>query len=124
MPKRRVPAPVVSLAEARLEHRLKQYRERLERVLKTNRRAITRLYSTGTLFTRLGCRAGRDLLLAHEHLLRVMALLERLSNTGDVPAPSTAKQIQEIFEELDTLLEQTANLTDETSKVLDELKKE
>lgn len=124
MPKRRAPAPVVSLAEARLEHRLKQYRERLERVLKTNRRALTKLFSTGTLFTRIGCRAGRDLLLAHEHLLRVMTLLDRLSHTGDVPAPSSTKEIHEVFEELDTLLAQTANLTDETSKMLEEMKKE
>lgn len=124
MPKRRAPAPVVSLAEVRLEHRLKQYKERLDRVLKTNRRALTKLFSTGTLFTRVGARAGRDLLLAHEHLLRVVTLLDRLSHTGDVPAPSSVKEIHEIFEELDTLLAQTATLTDETTKLLGELKKD
>src|SRR3954469_10209941 len=59
---------VVSLEEARLHRRLRAYRERLDNVLTANQHAITRLFQTGRLFTREGTKAGRDLLLAHQHL--------------------------------------------------------
>lgn len=129
MPKRR-PKPsapranIVSLAEAREARRLDAYKERLDRVLKSNKRSIGRLYSTGAIFTKQGCRAGRDLLLAHEHLLRVVTLIARLSDAGDVPAPSGPKELANIFSELDVLLEQTAQLTQQTGELLESLKKE
>lgn len=117
------PAPaVVSLSDARKARRLASYRERLDRVLRTNRRAIGQLYVSGALFTRPGTRAGRDLLLAHEHLLRVRQLLERLANEGDVPAPRRAAEVDAIFSELETLLERTDELTRHTTELLDELK--
>lgn len=117
-------AQVVDLCEARLERRLRTYREKLDRVLKSNRRAIGRLYVTGALFTKVGTRAGRDLLTAHEHLLRVVALLGQLSHQGDVPPPRKASEVDAIFDELDTLLERTALLTEQTSELLGELRKE
>lgn len=125
MPRRKAAAPkIVLLSEARLARRLLVYRERLDRVLRHNRRALGRLYTTGTLFTKVGTRAGRDLLLAHEHLLRVVALLDQLSHQGDVPAPKKQADVDAIFKELDTLLEQTATLTAQTNELLGELKKE
>lgn len=117
-------AEVVSLHDARLTRRVEAYRSRLDRVLKANKRAVTRLFSTGMLFTRHGTRAGRDLLLAHEHLLRVMTLLDRLANEGDVPPPRRAEEVDAIFLELDTLLDRTGELTEQTAQLLEELGKD
>lgn len=117
-------AQVFSLAEARLARRLSTYRDRLDRVIRSNKRAIGKLYATGSLFTKNGARAGRDLLTAHEHLLRVVTLLDRMGDEGDVPAPRNAKDIDAIFDELDTLLERTGELSVQTSELLGELKPE
>lgn len=120
----RKPAVVVSLSDARNSRRLELYQARLERVIGANKRAIGKLYTSGILFTKHGTRAGRDLLLAHEHLLRVVALLDRLAHQGDVPAPRRADEVDGIFQELDTLLERTAELTEHTSELLQDLKPE
>lgn len=117
-------AEVVNLHDARLTRRVEEYRARLDRVLKANKRAVTRLFSTGMLFTRHGTRAGRDLLLAHEHLLRVMTLLDRLANEGDVPPPRREEEVDAIFTELDTLLDRTGDLTEQTAQLLEELGKD
>jgi hypothetical protein len=74
------------------------------------------------LVTREGTRAGRDLLLAHQLLLRVVTLLERLSHQGDIPAPRRAAEVDEIFGELDLLLERTGELTARTFETLEKLK--
>lgn len=117
-------AEVVSLHDARLSRRVEGYRERLERVLKGNKRAVTRLFSTGLMFTKHGTRAGRDLLLAHEHLLRVVTLIDRLGNEGDVPAPRRQEELNAIFGELDTLLDRTSQLTEHTADLLEQLGKD
>lgn len=117
-------AEVVYLHDARLFRRVQGYSVRLERVLKANKRAVTRLFSTGLMFTKHGTRAGRDLLLAHEHLLRVVGLIDRLGNEGDVPAPRRAQEIDAIFFELDELLDRTSELTEQTAKLLEELGKD
>jgi hypothetical protein len=121
---RRALAEVVDLAEVRVSRRLSLYRARLQRVLKANQKALERLFRTGTLFTRQGTRAGRDLLLAHEHLLRVVALLDRLDHDGDVPAPRKEEAVAKVFAELDTLLQRTAELGQHTASLLGELSKE
>jgi hypothetical protein len=112
---------LVLLSDARHARRLQGYREKLERVVKANKRAIGKLYVSGALFTRLGTSAGRDLLLAHEHLLRVVALLDRLGDNGDVPAPRRSDEVDDIFAELDTLLERTSTLTENTAELMGEL---
>lgn len=114
--------PVVDIREARLERRLKTYRARLDRVLGSNRRAIGKLYTSGLLFTKDGTRAGRDLLLAHQHLLKVITLLDRLAHQGDVPPPRKPSEVEAIFEELDLLLERTSELTERTIELFDALK--
>jgi hypothetical protein len=116
-------AEVVSLHDARLSRRVEHYKGRLDHVLKANKKAITRLFTTGMLFTRHGSRAGRDLLLAHEHLLRVVSLVERLENEGDVPAPRKQEEVDAIFKELEELLDRTSELTDHTAELLEELGK-
>ena len=117
-------AEVVNLRDARHTRRLDDYRARLDRVIKGNRRAITRLFSTGMLFTKNGTRAGRDLLAAHEHLLRVVSLIERMGNEGDVPAPRKTEEIDAVFAEFDTLLDRTSELTEQTARHLEELRKD
>jgi hypothetical protein len=112
---------LVLLSDARHARRLATYREKLERVVKANKRAIGKLYVTGALFTRLGTSAGRDLLLAHEHLLRVVGLLDRLGDQGDVPAPRRSEEVDDIFRELDTLLDRTSTLTEQTAQLMGEL---
>ncbi|PZR09126.1 MAG: hypothetical protein DI536_23115 [Archangium gephyra] len=115
---------MVNLRDARHTRRLDDYRARLDRVIKGNRRAITRLFSTGMLFTKNGTRAGRDLLAAHEHLLRVVSLIERMGNEGDVPAPRKTEEIDAVFAEFDTLLDRTSELTEQTARHLEELRKD
>jgi hypothetical protein len=117
-------AEVVNLHDARLSRRVDAYRLRLDRVLKANKRAVTKLFTTGLIFTKHGSRAGRDLLLAHEHLLRVVALVDRLGNEGDVPAPRKPEEVDAIFLELDTLLDRTSELTEHTAQLLEELGKD
>ena len=114
---------VVNLSEARVGRRLDVYRNRLNTVLASNKLAIGKLYSTGVLFTREGTRAGRELLVAHEHLLRVMRLIDRLSGDGDVPAPKKQQHVESVFSELDLLLERTQELTDRTGEVIELLKR-
>jgi len=122
VPRRTPDSPVVSLTEARLARRLTTYRERLGKVLGANKRAIGKLYTTGLLFTKEGSRAGRDLLLAHQHLLRVVTLLNRLSHEGDIPAPRKQSEVDSIFAELDVLLQRTSDLTERTAQVFEQLK--
>ncbi len=114
---------VVNLSEARVGRRLDVYRHRLETVLASNKLAIGKLYSTGVLFTREGTRAGRELLVAHEHLLRVMRLIDRLAGEGDVPAPKKQSHVEAVFQELDLLLERTQELSDRTGEVIELLKR-
>ena len=115
---------VVSLADARAERRLLVYRRKIDGVLDSNRKAIGRLYTSGALFSRQGSRAGRDLLLAHQHLLKVVSLLNRLTDTGEVPAPRKPEEIEAIYRELDGLLERTGELTNRTGNFLTRLRRE
>lgn len=126
MPRRPKPsAPqVIQLTDLRVARQLRTYREKLNRGLTFNRRAISKLYLTGMLFTKAGTRAGRDLLTAHEHLLRVVSLLDRMEHVGDVPAPASEREINAVFAELDTLLAQTETLNDRTGEVLAAMKRD
>ena len=117
-------AEVVDLSEVRAQLRLVAYQDKIERVIDSNRKAIGRLYATDALFTEQGSRAGRDLLLAHQHLLKVIGLLNRLSNSGDVPAPRHATEIDEVYRELDALLDRTNELTHRTGSFLARLRGE
>lgn len=120
--KRRRTAQVVQLAEVRQQRRLSVYQSKIGHVLDSNRRALTRLFGTGAVFTAQGAQVGRDLLLAHQHLLRVMSLLHRLSDRGEVPAPRRPSEINAVYRELDELLDQTSELTSRTGVYLAKLK--
>jgi hypothetical protein len=114
-------AQVVNLAEARARSRHELYQERLNQVLADNKRAVGRLYASGSMFTKEGTRAGRDLLLAHQHLLKVVGLLDRLAHQGDVPAPLTPAGMDEVYAELDTLFSRTDELRQKTQELLKKL---
>ncbi len=121
---REVKSNVIDLASERGRRRLGEYERKILAVIDSNRRALGRLYATGLLFTRQGSRAGRDLLLAHQHLLKVVDLLGQLSDWGDVGAaselrePPRGAEIVALYEELDSLLERTNQLTTRTGDFL------
>ncbi len=117
-------AAVIQLSDVRARRRLSIYQEKIHAVLASNRQAIGRLYTSGALFTRRGAKAGRDLLLAHQHLLRVVALINQLGDRGDVPAPKTPVKIDAVYRELDALLDRTNELTHRTGHYLARLRGE
>lgn len=112
---------VVDLGQVRAKRRLLAYQNKICRALDSNRRSIGRLYATGLLFSYEGSRAGRDLLLAHQHLLKVVALLDRLRASPATRSPTAANAA---YRELDLLLERTGELTSRTGHYLARLRGE
>src|SRR5574340_1023134 len=105
----RAPLPmVVDLAEARETRRLRELQARCRGVDELNRKALSRLFQTGLLYTRQGARLGRDLLLAHQHLLRVSDLLVRV---GELSGPGAAADAEPLYDEARDLLARTTKLT-------------
>jgi hypothetical protein len=47
-------------------------------LLETNRKALAHLFQQGLIYTRHGARLGRDLLFAHQQLLKVSDLLAQV----------------------------------------------
>ena len=71
--------PVIELARVRDARRLVDYQRRTRQVIDANKRALARLFQSGVIYSRVGARLARDLLLAHQHLLKVCDLLARIS---------------------------------------------
>ncbi len=80
-----------------------------------NRKSLVRLFQSGLVYTRQGARLGRDLLLAHQHLLRVSDLLARIA---DIAEASPGGEAAPLYEEAHGLLARTAELTARTGLVL------
>jgi hypothetical protein len=114
-------AEVIELGKVRNQRRLIAYQTRISRALESNRRSIGRLYTTGLIFSAEGSRAGRDLLLAHQNLLKVMSLLNRLRST---PLGNDPLGAIEAYRQLDSLLEKTGELTHRTGHYLSRLRGE
>ncbi len=106
--------PVVDLAKARSARRLRELQARCRAVDETNRKSLVRLFQTGLVYTRQGARLGRDLLLAHQHLLRVADLLARIGEADGAGPGETAA----LYDEAQGLLARTAELTARTGLVL------
>jgi hypothetical protein len=104
---------VVDLALARDARRLRDFQERCTGVDEVNRKSLARLFQTGLIFTRHGARLGRELLLAHQHLLRVSDLLARL---GELDA--SGGEASALYQEAHSLLARTAELTARCNVVL------
>ncbi len=107
--------PVVDLARARDARRLRDLVARCRAVDDVNRKSLSRLFQTGMVFTRQGARLGRDLLLAHQHLLRVSDLLSRISELPDTSHDGDAGSL---YDEAQALLARTAELTARSGLVL------
>lgn len=122
---------VVDLSEVRARLRLASYQDKVSRVLESNRETISTLCDSGALFSRPGAKAGRDLLLAHLNLLKMVSLVNQLSDIDDVPAPrkqapqrgvGSREQQDQVYTELDSLLTKTAELTTRTGSYLARLR--
>ncbi len=111
----RVAPPVVDLARARDARRLRELVARCHAVDELNRKSIAQLFQTGLVFTRAGARLGRDLLLAHQHLLRASVLLARIA---DLPSGAPHGEAAALYEEAQALLTRTAELTSRSGPVL------
>jgi hypothetical protein len=106
----------VDLARERGRRRLDAYDARLRAVLEMNRRALAQLFATGLIFTRQGARAGRDLLLAYQHLLKVQHALTRIEELG--AAPPNPAEAEAVYSQLDALIQRTSALMHRTGDLL------
>lgn len=113
--KARAVPPVLDLARARDARRLRELQARCRTVDEVNRKSLVRLFQSGLVYTRQGARLGRDLLLAHQHLLRVSDLLARIADAAEAPSRGDAAAL---YEEANGLLARTAELTARTGLVL------
>jgi hypothetical protein len=113
--KARVAPPVVDLARARDARKVRELVARCRAVDEVNRKSIARLFQTGLVFTRAGARLGRDLLLAHQHLLRASDLLARIA---ELPASAASGEAGALYDEAQALLARTAELTSRSGGVL------
>lgn len=118
---REKPCTVVSLEAVREARKAHVYRHQASRVLELNRREFARLYESGALFSKKGARVGRQLLLARQHLLRIVALLDELSGDGLLPPPRAPQTVDALYEELDGLLDRTTTLTQKTQGFMQQL---
>lgn len=82
-------------------------------MLQTNRKALSRLFQSGVIFSRAGARLGRDLLLAHQHLVRVADLLARLAELSAQGARGGMRddEAEALFAQIQSLLVRTGQLS-------------
>jgi len=106
--------PVIELARVRDARRLVDFQRRTQIVIDANKRAMARLFQSGVIYSRVGARLGRDLLLAHQHLLKVGDLLTRLSEK-DCPERFDTETV---YDEVQALLSRTTALTARSEGVL------
>lgn len=105
-----LPGQVVNLGAARELLRLRRYRERVDAITGSNRRALNRLFESGMVFTRSGSKAGRDLLRAHQNLLKVADLLGRTEEHFRDGAGMEPEELESLFRQLDEMLDQSSVL--------------
>ncbi|HXN56694.1 MAG TPA: hypothetical protein VN874_10535 [Myxococcales bacterium] len=117
-PKVRPMAFVVDLSAARHSRRRQTAERRVRAVLEDNRAALSRLFASGLIFTQKGSRAARELLGAHQGLLKVIDFLTRLGAEERSLDLRLKLRGEEIFEHLDAQLARTAQLTARTGEFL------
>jgi hypothetical protein len=115
---RRSPATVVDLSSVRAQRRRELAERRVRDAMDENRGALSQLFASGLIFTQKGARAGRDLLLAHQALLRSADLFARLLEPGSRDDASLKHRAEELFAHLDSQLARTAQLTARTGEFL------
>ena len=110
----RASASIVNLGAVR-ERRTRELAERRVRaVIDDNRSALTRLFATGLIFTQQGSRAGRDLLGAHQSLLKIADLFAQLRE--DRHDATLELRAEEAFAHLDEQLRKSAELAARTGE--------
>src|SRR5437762_13309808 len=115
---RRSWAPVVDLSSVRAQKRRELAERRVRIAMDENRAALARLFSSGLIFTQKGARAGRDLLLAHQSLLKVVDLFARLVEPSARGDDALKVRAEEAFEQLDAQLARAAQLSARTGEFL------
>ncbi len=106
--------PVIDLARVRDERRLVEYQRRTRQVQEANKRALARLFQSGLVYSRVGSRLARDLLLAHQHLLKVADLLARLAEVDALDRFDA----ESVYDEVQALLARTTALTARSDGIL------
>jgi hypothetical protein len=115
---RRATAAVVDLSSVRAQKKRELAERRVRSAMKDNRAALTRLFASGLIFTQKGARAGRDLLLAHQALLKVVDVFTRLLEQASREDLALKARAEEVFRHLDAQLTRTAQLTQRTGEFL------
>src|ERR1700682_1817910 len=111
-------AAVVDLSSVRDSRRRGLADKRVREAMAETRAALTRLFSTGLISTQKGARAGRDLLLAHQALLKVVDVFARLVEPSGRDDTALKHRAEEVFTHLDAQLNRTAQLTARTGEFL------
>jgi hypothetical protein len=106
---------VVDLSSIRELRRRELAETRIRSVLDGNRAALSRLFATGLIFTQKGSRAARELLKAHQSLLRTADLFARLVESRNRAFQDRG---EEVLARLDPLLARTSQLTARTGEFL------
>jgi hypothetical protein len=106
---------VVSLQAVRQRRRRELAERRVRAVIDDNRAALGRLFSTGLIFTQQGSRAGRELLGAHQALLKIADLFAQLREERADDA-TLKLRVEEAFVHLDEQLEKSAELAARTGE--------
>lgn len=115
---RRSSAQVVELSSVRALRRRETAERRVRSAMEENRAALSRLFSSGLIFTQKGARAGRELLLAHQSLLKVADLFARLEDPSSNEDDSLQTRAEEAFAHLDSQLARAAHLSARTGEFL------
>ena len=116
--RRRSPASIIDLASVRALRRRELAERRVRNAMDENRGALSRLFSTGLIFTQKGARAGRDLRLAHQALLRSADLFARLLDPMSRHDAALKQRAEDLLAHLDGQLARTAQLTARTGEFL------
>jgi len=109
---------VVDLARERERRRLSGYRTRAQSLLEANKRALGKLFTTGTLYTRHGARAGRELLGTYQHLLRVSDVLGKLAELEAETGAIRGREARRLLGELDGLVRKSRLLSTHADDLL------
>lgn len=109
---------VVDLSRERERRRLRAYRDRARSLLDANKRALTKLFTSGTLYTRHGARAGRELLGTYQHLLRVDEVLARLADLESAQGTMKSREARRLLTELDALVKRSKLLSSHADDLL------
>jgi len=115
---RAVETEVVDLAQERERRRLRAYRDQAHALLDANRRTLSKLFTTGTLYTRHGARAGRELLGTYQHLLKVTDVLGKLAVLEAETGTVRGREARRLLTELDALVRRSKLLSGHADDLL------